>query len=60
MKESNAAEMGLGGKGRVLAIQGGLYMMKRLEAMGIREGVYITKVSAQLMKGPVVLKTVVV
>ncbi|MEW6558258.1 MAG: FeoA family protein [Elusimicrobiota bacterium] len=42
-------------KGTVLEIQGGLGMTKRLEAMGIRQNVKITKVSGQFAKGPVVV-----
>ena len=49
-------EMRTGEKGKVVGIQGGYGMTRRLEALGIREGKEIKKLSAQLMRGPVVIQ----
>jgi len=43
-------------KGRVVDIQGGFGLVRRLETLGIRRGVEITKVSSQLMRGPVIVR----
>lgn len=45
-----------GEKGNVADIRGGHRMLRRLEALGIRPGVAITKVSAQFMRGPVIVR----
>ncbi len=42
-----------GAAGIVISIEGGTLLIKRLDALGIRPGVKITKRSAQLMRGPV-------
>jgi len=44
-----------GSSGTVVAIDGGVWLVKRLEALGIRPGVQITKKSAQLLRGPVTI-----
>ena len=49
-------EMPPGEKGRIAVIQGGHGLVRKLDAMGIRTGREITKVSAQWMKGPVLLR----
>ncbi len=43
-------------KGIVTDIQGGLGLVSKLDAMGIRPGVRITKVSTQFLRGPVVVQ----
>jgi ferrous iron transport protein A len=43
-------------KGTIIEIQGGQGLIRRLEAMGVRPGVQITKMSGQLMQGPVIIK----
>ena len=48
--------MKTGERGIIKSILGGYGLTKRLSAMGIREGVEITKVSAQWMGGPVVIR----
>ena len=48
--------MTTGRSGIVHDIQGGHGMRTRLEAMGIRPGVRITKVSGQIMQGPVIVR----
>ncbi len=44
-----------GAKGKVIEIQGGRGLCARLNAMGIRPGVRITKISGQIMRGPVII-----
>jgi ferrous iron transport protein A len=50
------ADMESGQKGKVSRIQGGHGLCARLEAMGVRPGATISKVSGQLMRGPVIVK----
>ena len=45
-----------GRAGRVLAVQGGLGLVRRLEAMGIRPGVLVVKESNSFLKGPVMIR----
>jgi ferrous iron transport protein A len=45
-----------GQRGVVVAIQAGLGATRRLDAMGIRPGVVLKKVSGQLFGGPVVVQ----
>jgi ferrous iron transport protein A len=50
-------EMRVGEIGRIVEIiSGGFGMMQRLDAMGIRCGKQIKKMSSQLMRGPVVFQ----
>lgn len=48
--------MNKGEKGVVHKILGGHGMTRRLEALGVRAGVPITKVSSQLMRGPITIQ----
>ena len=50
------AQMRAGERGQIVEIQGGAGMARKLDALGIRVGKVITKVSAQWMRGPVLLK----
>ena len=50
------AQMESGASGVVVQINGGKGMRGRLEAMGLRVGVEVRKVSAQLLKGPVTIQ----
>jgi ferrous iron transport protein A len=43
-------------RGTVLQLQGGRGLVNRLNALGIRPGKKITKVSAMLMRGPVTIE----
>lgn len=43
-------------KGKIVEILGGHGLIRRLEAMGIRPGAQITKMSGQLIQGPVIIK----
>jgi len=45
-----------GKKMRVVAVYGGMGFIRKLEAMGIRVGVVVEKVSNQFLRGPVVIK----
>jgi len=48
--------MRAGQKGKIVEINGGYGLARKLDALGIRVGKDITKVSAQLMRGPVLLQ----
>ncbi len=58
--ESNMAidltQMRAGECGKIVELHGGRGMILKLEAMGIRQGVKITKISSQIMRGPVIVK----
>jgi ferrous iron transport protein A len=61
MTETKAIRVSLvqmrpGQKGRIVEINGGYGMARKLEALGIRTGKEITKISEQLMRGPVLLQ----
>ena len=45
-----------GEKGKVIDIQGGWGLLRKLEALGIRQGIEIVKVSSQLMRGPITIR----
>lgn len=45
-----------GQSGIVMKIDGGLGLIRRLESLGLREGKKVTKVSSQLMRGPVTVR----
>jgi ferrous iron transport protein A len=49
-------QMQRGQRGTVLQLQGGRGLVNRLNALGIRPGKKITKVSAMLMRGPVTIE----
>jgi ferrous iron transport protein A len=49
-------QMQRGQHGTVLQLQGGRGLVNRLNALGIRPGKKITKVSAMLMRGPVTIE----
>lgn len=55
-RQTTVAQMRTGERGRIIEIAGGYSLMRRLEAMGIRPGKKITKVSSMLMRGPVTLQ----
>ncbi len=50
------AEAENGGRFRVVSLRGGRGMVVRLNALGIREGVIVTKVSAVPAAGPVTVR----
>jgi len=61
MTEAKANRLSLvqmrpGQKGRIVEINGGYGLAQKLDALGIRTGKEITKISEQLMRGPVLLQ----
>jgi ferrous iron transport protein A len=50
------ARMQAGQKGKIVRINGGHGLVRRLEALGIIEGKEIKKISEQWMRGPVLLQ----
>ena len=50
-------QMGAGQTGTVIQILGGRGLIQRLEAMGIRPGKKVTKISSMFFRGPVTFKT---
>jgi ferrous iron transport protein A len=49
-------QMKEGDKGVVVEICGGCGIVNKLDALGIRPGVEITKISSQFLRGPVILQ----
>jgi len=49
-------ELKPGESGIIIEIQGGFGLVRHLESLGIRVGKKVTKVSAQLWRGPQVIK----
>ena len=49
-------QMRPGQRGKIVEINGGYGLAHKLEALGIRTGKEITKISEQLMRGPVLLQ----
>jgi ferrous iron transport protein A len=59
MKEAkvvSTAQMADGQSGVVVSVEGGHVMLRRLEALGIRPGKRIRKVSSAFMRGPSVIE----
>jgi len=50
------AQMQPGQRGKIIEISGGMGLAQKLEALGIRTGKEIKKISGQLMRGPVLLQ----
>ncbi len=50
------AQMQAGQRGKIVEINGGYGLARKLDALGIRVGKEVTKVSAQWMRGPVLLR----
>lgn len=49
-------QMKSGESGVVVEIQGGFGLVKHLESLGVRVGKRITKISAQIWRGPQIIK----
>jgi len=49
-------QMSQGEKGKVIDIQGGWGLLRKLESLDIRQGTEIVKVSSQLMRGPITIR----
>lgn len=56
-RQLSLGQMGTGQTGTILRILGGRGLNRRLEALGIRPGKKVTKISAMLFHGPVTLRT---
>ena len=50
------AEMRTGQTGTVVGVVGGHGLIRRLDALGIRPGKKVTKLSSTLFRGPVILR----
>ena len=50
------AEMRTGQTGTVVGVMGGHGLIRRLDALGIRPGRKVTKLSSTLFRGPVILR----
>ncbi len=55
-KQVNLRQMYPGQSGKVVKVDGGVGLVSRLSALGIRPGRKITKVSSMLMRGPVTVR----
>ena len=55
-KRISLAQMRAGQKGKIIRISGGHGVAGKLEALGIRQGEELKKISEQWMKGPVLLQ----
>lgn len=56
MTDGTLAGMAVGAEAIVQGVSGGSGVSARLETMGIRPGVRITKVSGQRMEGPITVR----
>ena len=55
-EQLTVAQMRTGQAGTVVGVMGGPGLIRRLDALGIRPGRRITKVSSALFRGPVMLR----
>ncbi len=55
-KQMTLNQIEVGQTAKVIQIRGGMGLTRRLEALGIRPGKQVTKVSSMLFRGPVTLK----
>jgi len=55
-KQITLTQMRIGQSGVVIQIQGGRGLVNRLNALGIRAGKRITKLSSMIMRGPVTIQ----
>ena len=56
MDRFNLAQMKQGDKSTIVEIRGGYGLIKKLENLGLRPGIKITKVSSQLIHGPITIQ----
>lgn len=56
MSHITLVHMNPGQSGKVSVVRGGHGLVRRLESMGIRQGVTIEKVSGQFMRGPIIVR----
>ena len=50
------AQMEIGETGKIVELRGGLGLIRRLDALGIRQGKKVTKTSSTFFRGPVTLQ----
>jgi len=55
-KQLTLTEMRTGQTGTVVGVQGGHGLVRRLDALGIRPGKKVTKLSSTLFRGPIILR----
>ncbi len=55
-KQTTVRKMRAGQRGKVVEIRGGEHLASRLNALGIRPGKQITKVSSMIMRGPATIQ----
>ncbi|MFC1937176.1 ferrous iron transport protein A [Chloroflexota bacterium] len=55
-KQVTLVRMEAGQNGTIVQVQGGRGLVNRLDALGIRAGKRITKISSMLMRGPVTIE----
>ncbi len=55
-KQIPLSQIEAGQSGRVIQIQGGHGLINRLNALGVRPGQRVTKVSSMFMRGPVTIQ----
>lgn len=55
-RQLTLAQMRIGQAGTVVGVMGGMGLMRRLDALGIRQGKKVTKISSALFRGPVTLR----
>jgi len=55
-KQLSLAEMRTGQTGTVVGVLGGQGLIRRLDALGIRPGKKVTKLSSTLFRGPIILR----
>ncbi|MFQ5905090.1 MAG: ferrous iron transport protein A [bacterium] len=56
MRRMSVVQLESGQTGVVISIKGGRGLLARLEALGIRVGVRVRKMTGQLLKGPVTVQ----
>jgi len=56
-KQLTLVQMEAGQNGTVIQILGGRGLIRRLEALGVRPGKEVTKISSMLFHGPVTFRT---
>ena len=56
MTSIDLTQLAEGESGRIVLISGGHGLIRRLESLGMRVGKNVTKVSSQLMRGPITVR----
>ena len=56
MDRFNLAQIKQGDTSTIIEIKGGYGLIKKLENLGLRPGIKITKVSSQLIRGPITIQ----